>query len=172
MAYATLAGVPAEAGLYAAPLAALAYAIFGTSRHITVGPSSTVAIMSALVVAPVAAGDPERFIVLSAALAVLVGGLLIVSGLMRFGVLVDFMSNPVLTGFIVGLALTIVIGQLDKMLGYSVEDAGFFRELWLFIQNLSMAHLPTVAVGISCLGLLLPSINLLQKYLLLWQLWC
>jgi len=104
MAYATLAGVPAEAGLYAAPLAALAYAIFGTSRHITVGPSSTVAIMSALVVAPVAAGDPERFIVLSAALAVLVGGLLIVSGLMRFGVLVDFMSNPVLTGFIVGLA--------------------------------------------------------------------
>jgi len=154
MAYATLAGVPAEAGLYAAPLAALAYAIFGTSRHITVGPSSTVAIMSALVVAPVAAGDPERFIVLSAALAVLVGGLLIVSGLMRFGVLVDFMSNPVLTGFIVGLALTIVIGQLDKMLGYSVEDAGFFRELWLFIQNLSMAHLPTVAVGISCLVLL------------------
>jgi high affinity sulfate transporter 1 len=154
MAYATLAGVPPEAGLYAAPLAAIAYAIFGTSRHITVGPSSTVAIMSALVVAPIAAGNPERFIVLAAALAILVGGLLILSGLLRFGVLVDFMSNPVLTGFIIGLALTIVVGQLDKMLGYSVEDAGFFRELWFFIRDLSMAHLPTVAVGISSLFLL------------------
>jgi sulfate permease, SulP family len=108
MAYATLAGVPPEAGLYAAPLAALAYAIFATSRHMTVGPSSTVAIMSALVVAPVAAESPEKFIVLSALLAILVGCLLVLSGLLRFGVLADFMSNPVLTGFIIGLALTIV----------------------------------------------------------------
>jgi high affinity sulfate transporter 1 len=154
MAYATLAGVPPEAGLYAAPLAALAYAIFATSRHMTVGPSSTVAIMSALVVAPVAAESPEKFIVLSALLAILVGCLLVLSGLLRFGVLADFMSNPVLTGFIIGLALTIVASQLDKMLGYSVEDAGFFQELWYFIQDLGMAHLPTVAVGISSLVLL------------------
>ncbi len=154
MAYATLAGVPPEAGLYAAPLAAIGYAVFGTSRHMTVGPSSTVAIMSALVVASVAAGDPVRFIVLSAALAILVGCLLVISGLLRFGVLVDFMSNPVLTGFVVGLALTIVAGQFDKMLGYSVEDAGFFQEIWLFIKDLGMANLPTVAVGLISLGLL------------------
>jgi sulfate permease, SulP family len=154
MAYATLAGVPPEAGLYAAPLAAIGYAIFATSRHMTVGPSSTVAIMSALVVAPIAAGDPARFIVLTAVLAILVGGLLIASGLLRFGVLVDFMSNPVLTGFIIGLALTIVAGQFDKMLGYSVEDAGFFQELWLFAINLGMANLPTVAVGMISLVLL------------------
>jgi SulP family sulfate permease len=154
MAYATLAGVPPEAGLYAAPLAALGYAVFGTSRHMTVGPSSTVAIMSALVVAFVAAGDPERFIVLAAVLAILVGCLLVISGLLRLGVLVDFMSNPVLTGFIIGLALTIVAGQLDKMLGYSVENAGFFQELWFFIRDLGMANLPTVAVGLCSLVLL------------------
>lgn len=154
MAYATLAGVPPEAGLYAAPLSALAYAIFGTSRHMTVGPSSTVAIMSALVVAPMAAGDPDRFIILAATLAILVGGLLVISGLLRFGVLVDFMSNPVLTGFIIGLALTIVAGQLDKMLGYSVESAGFFRELWFFVLDLGMANVPTVAVGMISLVLL------------------
>jgi SulP family sulfate permease len=151
MAYATLAGVPPEAGLYAAPLAAIGYAIFGTSRHMTVGPSSTVAIMSALVVAPVAAGDPKTFIVMAAVLAILVGGLLVISGLLRFGVLVDFMSNPVLTGFIIGLALTIVVGQLDKMLGYSVEDTGFFREVLFFIRELGMAHIPTLAVGMGSL---------------------
>ncbi len=154
MAYATLAGVPPEAGLYAAPLAAIGYALFATSRQMTVGPSSTVAIMSALVVAPLAAGDPEKFIILSAVLAILAGALLVASGLLRFGVLVDFMSNPVLTGFIIGLALTIVAGQLDKMLGYSVEDAGFFQELWFFIRDLSMAHLPTLAVGMVSLALL------------------
>jgi SulP family sulfate permease len=160
MAYATLAGVPPEAGLYAAPLAAIGYAIFGTSRHMTVGPSSTVAIMSALVLAPVAAGDPERFIALTAVLAILVGGLLFISGLLRFGVLVDFMSNPVLTGFIIGLALTIVVGQLDKMLGYSVEDTGFFREVWFFIRDLGMAHVPTLVVGMISLVLLFA----LQKF--------
>ena len=154
MAYASLAGVPLEAGLYAAPLAALGYAIFGTSRHMTVGPSSTVAIMSALVLAPVATGDPERFVILAAVLAVLVGVLLVASGLLRFGVLVDFMSNPVLTGFIIGLALTIVAGQLDKMLGYSVESAGFFQEIWFFIRDLGLAHIPTLAVGIISLVLL------------------
>jgi SulP family sulfate permease len=154
MAYASLAGVPPEAGLYAAPLAALGYAIFGTSRHMTVGPSSTVAIMSALVLAPVATGDPERFVILAAVLAILVGILLVASGLLRFGVLVDFMSNPVLTGFIIGLALTIVVGQLDKMLGYSVESEGFFREIWFFIRDLGLAHIPTLAVGIISLVLL------------------
>jgi len=154
MAYATLAGVPPEAGLYAAPLAALAYAIFATSRHMTVGPSSTVAIMSALVVAPIAGSDPAKFIALTSVLAILVGALLVVSGLLRFGVLADFMSNPVLTGFIIGLALTIVASQLDKMLGYSVEDAGFFQELWFFIRDLGMANIPTVVVGMTCLVLL------------------
>jgi SulP family sulfate permease len=165
MAYATLAGVPPEAGLYAAPLAAIAYAVFGTSRHITVGPSSTVAIMSALMVAPLAASDPERFIALSAMLAILLGVLLVISGLLRFGVLVDFMSSPVLTGFIIGLALTIVLGQLDKLLGYSVENAGFFRELWYFIKDLSTAHLPTVVVGFSCLILLFALHKFIPKML-------
>jgi Sulfate permease family len=71
--------------------------------------------------------DPAQFIVLAAALAFLVGGLLIISGLLRFGILVDFMSNPVLTGFIVGLALTIVAGQLDKMLGTALKMPVFFK---------------------------------------------
>ena len=154
MAYATLAGVPAEAGLYVAPLVLLAYAVFGTSRHLIMGPSASVAIMTALAVAPLAEGDMVRYAALTALLAMLTGILCIAAGLLRMGFFADFLSRPVLDGFIIGLAITIVAEQLSRLLGYSVIRANFFQYLLNILQNLGQTHIPTLAVGAGSLILL------------------
>jgi SulP family sulfate permease len=155
MAYATLAGVPPEAGLYAAPLALLGYAIFGTSRQLVVGPSSTIAVMSAVVVSTFAVRETEEYIALTAALAIVVGVLFIVAGLLKLGFLADFMSRPVLSGLVVGIAITIVMGQFDKILGYEIaESSGFIEELFLLIRGLGSIHWLTVLIAASSLALL------------------
>jgi MFS superfamily sulfate permease-like transporter len=154
MAYAEIAGVPPEAGLYAAPLALLGYAIFGTSRQLNVGPSSTVAIISAAVVAPLAGGDTELYIALTAALAIVTGVLCIVLGLIRGGALANFLSDPVLKGFLVGLAIVVATGQLNKILGYEVEGGGVLYELLQYVVNIAETHWPTLAVGLVSLVLL------------------
>jgi high affinity sulfate transporter 1 len=154
MAYATMAGLPPEAGLYAAPFALLGYAIFGTSRQLVVGPSSTVAAMSLVVVSLVAVQGTEKFIALSAVLAILVGVLFVASGLFKLGFLANFMSRPVLSGLVVGIAITIAIGQLDKMLGYSVEQGGFLEELYFFFRDIQNIHVLTLIVSIVSLILL------------------
>ncbi|UCC51439.1 MAG: hypothetical protein JSV68_20375, partial [Anaerolineaceae bacterium] len=136
MAYAGIAGMPPETGLYAAPLALIAYAIFGTSKQLDVGPSSAVAALSFSVVAGlgVAAGSPE-FIVLTIALALMVGIMLIVGGFLKLGVLADFLSRPVLDGFVVGVAISIAVGQLDKMLGYEPQGYDFVPDILQFIRD-------------------------------------
>ncbi len=155
MAYAGIAGMPPEAGLYAAPLALLGYAIFGSSRHLNVGPSSTVAALSFSVIAGlgVAVGS-EEWIAMTIMLAILTGILLIIGGLFRLGVLADFFSKPVLDGFIVGLAITIVVGQLDKLLGYEVEELNFIPDVLVIMANLGETHWPTLAIGLISLVLL------------------
>jgi sulfate permease, SulP family len=156
MAYAGIAGMPPETGLYAAPLALIAYAVFGTSRHLDIGPSSAIAALSFSVIAGigVAAGSPE-FIILTIALAFVVGIMLIIAGFLRLGVLADFLSRPVLDGFIVGVAISIAVGQLDKLLGYAPEgDYNFVPDILLFLANIDMIHLPTLAVGLASLLLL------------------
>ena len=108
LAYAGIAGVPPQYGLYAAPLALVAYALFGGSRHLIVGPTSTVAIVSASAVAPLAAsGGDHRYLALTIALALLTGAILVVAGLARLGLVAKFLAKPVLDGFIMGLAFTI-----------------------------------------------------------------
>jgi high affinity sulfate transporter 1 len=155
MAYAGIAGMPPETGLYAAPLALVAYAIFGTSRHLDVGPSSAVAALSLSVVAGlgVAIGSPE-FILLTIALALMVGVFLIIGGFLRLGVLADFLSRPVLDGFVVGVAISIAVGQLDKVLGFEPDGYDFIPDLLQFITNLDMIHWPTFIVGAISLALL------------------
>ncbi|MDX1414157.1 MAG: sulfate permease, partial [Candidatus Promineifilaceae bacterium] len=155
MAYAGIAGMPPETGLYAAPLALVAYAVFGTSRHLDVGPSSAVAALSLSVVAGlgVAIGSPE-FIVLTIALALVTGLFLIIGGLLRLGVLADFLSRPVLDGFVVGVAISIAVGQLDKMLGYEPAGYDFVPEILLFIRDFGMTHWPTLIAGLVSLLLL------------------
>jgi len=154
MAYAGIAGMPPQAGLYTAPLALIGYAIFGTSRHLNVGPSSTVAILSFAIIGGMAAAGGAEFVALTTGLALLTGIVLILAGLLKLGVLADFLSKPVLSGFIVGLAITIAFGQLGKILGYEVEAAGFFREVARFVQDIGKLHWPTFIVGTVSLALL------------------
>jgi high affinity sulfate transporter 1 len=163
MAYAGIAGMPPEYGLYAAPLALLGYAIFGTSKHMNVGPSSTVAALSFSTLAGLGiASGSEEWIALTAALAILTGLFLVIGGLLRLGVLADFLSRPVLDGFIVGVAITIVVGQLDKILGYEVEpELDFIPDILLILSELGMTHWPTLVVGLVSLALLF----IIEKYL-------
>jgi high affinity sulfate transporter 1 len=163
MAYAGIAGMPPEYGLYAAPLALLGYAIFGTSKHMNVGPSSTVAALSFSTLAGLGlASGSEEWIAMTAALAIMTGLFLVIGGLLRLGVLADFLSRPVLDGFIVGVAITIVVGQLDKVLGYEVEsELEFIPDILLIISELSMTHWPTLVVGLVSLALLF----IIEKYL-------
>ncbi|MCP4360617.1 MAG: sulfate permease [Chloroflexi bacterium] len=154
MAYAGIAGMPPETGLYAAPLALLAYAIFGTSKHLDVGPSSAVAALSFSVVVGLAAVGSPEFIVLSIALAFMVGIMLIIGGFLRLGVLADFLSRPVLDGFVVGVAISIAVGQLDKMLGFEPEGYDFVPDMIQFITHIGQTHIATLVVGLVSLGLL------------------
>jgi MFS superfamily sulfate permease-like transporter len=103
MAYATLAGVPPVYGLYAALGGLIVYALFGTSRQLNVGPSSSIAVLSAATIAPLAAADGQRFLELSAALALLTGAILVVAGLTRLGFIAEFLAKPVLAGYFVGV---------------------------------------------------------------------
>ena len=118
MAYAGLAGVPPELGLVTAFASLTAYAIFGTSRHLKVTASSSVAILSASVVAAIGASqDPATFVTLTAALALIVGAILVVAGAARLGFLSQFLAASVVTGFVIGLAVTITVGQIPALLG-------------------------------------------------------
>ena len=164
MAYATLAGMPPETGLYAALVAPLAYAIFGTSRQLNVGPSSTVAVMSAAVILPLAAGgDTQRFVELTTALAILVGAFFILAGLAKLGFIADFMSKPVLDGFIVGLAMTIAAGQLADIFGIEESGDNFFQDIAVVLTNLDEAVPATTIIGIGSLVLLFGLGRILPK---------
>jgi high affinity sulfate transporter 1 len=154
MAYAGIAGMPPETGLYAAPLALLGYAIFGTSRQLNVGPSSTVAALSFTVVSGIAVAGSDEFIALSITLAILTGLLLVIAGLLKMGVFADFLSKPVLGGFVIGLAISIAVGQLDKLLGFEARTMNFVPDILLIFQDVDQTNLPTLVVGLVSLGLL------------------
>ena len=154
MAYASLAGMPPETGLFAALAPLLAYAVLGTCRQLSVGPSSAIAAYSAAAVAPLALGDDGRFIALSALLALLVGGLLLAAGLARAGFIADFFARPVLTGFVSGLALVIAVGQLPKLLGVEGGGTTFFGKLEAVLRELGDVNLPTLAIGVAALAVI------------------
>ncbi|GMQ94828.1 MAG: SulP family inorganic anion transporter [Acidimicrobiia bacterium] len=163
VAYASIAGLPPETGLYAATIPLLAYALFGSSRRITVGPGAAVAALSFATIAPFAAAGTEEFVALTVLLALLVGGVLIVAGIARMGVVADFLSEPVLKGFIVGVALTIALGQAGKLFGFETEGEGFFTEAFDLIRQLPELHLPTLAVGVTSLVALVVLERLVPK---------
>jgi len=155
MAYAALAGVPPQYGLITAFAALAAYAVFGTSRHLKVTTSSTMAIMSASVVAPLAGGDADRYLALTAGLALVVGVILLAAGLVRLGFIADFLAKSVVTGFIFGLAITIIIGQLPKLLGVPGGGGSTIGQLQTLIGNLPDTNPWTLAVGGGALALIL-----------------
>lgn len=151
MAYASVAGMPPETGLYAATIPLLAYALFGSSRRITVGPSAAVAALSFATVAPFVAAGTDEFVGLTILLAILTGIFLILAGMAKLGVIADFLSEPVLKGFVVGVALTITLGQLGKLFRIETEGEGFFLEAWDLVTQLPDLHFPTLLVGAACL---------------------
>jgi sulfate permease, SulP family len=151
LAYAQIAGLPAQAALFATPLALLGYAAFGTSRQLAVSATSSTAAVSATAVAPIAAGDAGAFLALSAALAILCGGVFVLAGLLRLGALSDFIAKPVLTGFLFGLGLVIAAGQVSKLLGVEDPSGGFFRKLWRLLVHLGDANPTTLILGVSSL---------------------
>jgi sulfate permease, SulP family len=155
LAYASLAGLPPEYGLITAFAALGAYAVLATSRHVKVTTSSTMAVMSASLVAPLAAGDPTRFAELSAALALIVGLLLIAGGLLRLGFISEFMAKPVVTGFVFGVAITIIVGQLPKLLGVPATSGSVFDQLRQLLAELPETNMWTLAIGVASLVLIL-----------------
>ena len=154
LAYAGLAGVPPEVGLTTAFAAMAVYAVFGTSRHLKVTASSTMAIMSAAVVVDLAGGDPALFLLLTAALAMTVGVLLLVAGVARLGFVADFLTKSVVTGFIFGLAITIVVGQLPKLLGVPSVSGSVPDQLRQLIAELPNTDPYTLAIGLVSLALI------------------
>jgi high affinity sulfate transporter 1 len=155
MAYAALAGVPPVQGLYGACAGLLLYALLGTSRQLNVGPSSGVAILSAATVAPIAAGSSARYLSLTALLAMIVGGLLLVCGLARLGFIAEFLAKPVLAGYMVGLALVIIVGQIPALLGLPGGSGNFFQLAWHVLLKLGSVSGWTVGIGLASLGLIL-----------------
>jgi sulfate permease, SulP family len=155
MAYGDLAGVTPVAGLYVALGAMLMYALFGTSKQVITGPEATAAIMTAAAVAPLAGGDPVRYAALAAATAILVGVLALLARVVRLGFITDFLSKPILVGYILGATLIVIGSQLGKMFGISLESDKFFQQVAELISRLDESHLLTVAIGVVCMAALL-----------------
>ncbi|MGI9539890.1 MAG: SulP family inorganic anion transporter, partial [Miltoncostaeaceae bacterium] len=153
MAYADLAGVPPEAGLYAAMSAMLLFAIFATSRRMSVGPSSAIAILSFSTVAGVAGADGD-VVALSAALAIMTGAFLVVGGLARLGFISELLGRPVIRGFTIGAAAIIVVGQLPKLFGIETEGDNFFEDLASLVAHLDETDALTLAVGAASLAVI------------------
>ncbi len=147
LAYASIAGVSPVVGLYAAPPALVLYAILGSSKHLIVGPMSATAALSAAAVAP--------HFGLTPVLAIVTGVVALGAGLLRLGFLANFISEPVLKGFIVGLALTIVAGQLPKLFGVEKGEGDFFEQIWHLLGELGGTQAATLAIGLASLALVL-----------------
>ncbi|MBF6089876.1 SulP family inorganic anion transporter [Nocardia cyriacigeorgica] len=155
LAYASIAGVPPVVGLYAAIPALVLYALAGSSRHLVVGPMSATAALSAAIITPLAGSDGARFVALSTALAIATGIVGLIAGLIRLGFIAAFISEPVLKGFIVGLALTIIIGQVPKLFGIEKEPGNFFEQAWGVIRHLGDTHWRTLLIGLLSLVVVL-----------------
>jgi SulP family sulfate permease len=155
LAYASIAGVSPVVGLYAAPAALVLYAAFGSSRHLIVGPMSATAALSAAIVADFALPGDDLFTTTTVALALVVGVVALVAGLLRLGFVANFISEPVLKGFIVGLALTILAGQLPKLFGVEGGAGNFFERIVELVGHLGETNVPTLVLGLVCLALVI-----------------
>jgi SulP family sulfate permease len=155
LAYGELAGVPAVAGLYTAAAGMLLYGLFGSSRYLNVGPESSVAIVVAASVAPLAGGDPERAIALTSMLAILVGGVLLVGALLRLGVVTRLLSAPILTGYLAGAAVIIAASQIPKLFGISPAGDQWWQQLRDVATNLDATNGWSLGIGICVIAVLL-----------------
>ncbi|NTW42651.1 MAG: SulP family inorganic anion transporter, partial [Cellulomonadaceae bacterium] len=155
MAYSELVGVSPVVGLYTLLLPVVAYALLGSSRQVAVGAEAVLALMVGDAIAGRADGDPERAASLAAIMALLVGGCFLVARLLRLGWIADYFSRPVLVGYIHGTAVVLIVGQLPKMLGVSIEGDSTVEELVAVIQAIPDASATTALLAAASLVALL-----------------
>ncbi|MFC4909532.1 SulP family inorganic anion transporter [Actinomadura gamaensis] len=163
MAYAELAGLPPITGLYATIMCLLGYAAFGPSRVLVLGPDSSLGPMIAAAVVPLAGGDPARAVALASMLALMVGAVMILAAVAGLGFVADLISKPTMVGYLNGLALTIVVGQLPKLLGFKVEADGLLAECAALVRGLAEGEAVLAAAAVGVTGIVL--IVVLQRWL-------
>jgi high affinity sulfate transporter 1 len=156
MAYAALAGLPPITGLYTSILCLTAYALFGPSRILVLGPDSSLGPMIAATILPLVAagGDEQRAVALAGMLALLTGAITALAGLGKLGFVADLISKPTMIGYLNGLALTILVSQLPKLFGFSVEGTGFLPEVVAFVRGVLSGETVPAALAVGGLGLL------------------
>lgn len=160
IAYAELARVPPAAGIYSAIFPLFAYAVFGSSRQLMTGPDAATCIMAAASIGAAAGGDPQRYAVLMVALTLMTGIFYLAAGIARLGFIANFLSQPILVGYLNGIALIILVGQLPKLCGFAAPGDGFFAQVAAFFRHLDATHLPTLLLG----GGLLIMLIVLQRF--------
>ena len=151
MAYGELAGVEPVAGLWAILPPMIIYAIFGSSPQLSIGPESSTAVMTAVAIAPLAAARSDTYISLTALLALIMGLVCIAGYFAKLGFLADLLSKPVLIGYMAGIALIMIGGQLGKIGKIEIENNTFFPQVAEFVSKLSLAHTPTLILSIAVL---------------------
>ena len=156
MAYASIAGLPVQAGLYVALVPMFVYALLGTSRPLSVSTTSTLAILTAAELElAVPGGDSAHLMAAASTLALLVGAFLVVAGLLRLGFLANFISDPILTGFKAGVGVVIIVGQVPKLLGVHIESNDFFHDVLSTLQHVPDTNAVTLILSAATLAILL-----------------
>lgn len=155
IAYAGLIGLPPQHGLYAAFVPLLIYPLFASSRQVIVGPDIAISLLIASTIGPLAGGDPSHAAALAALVALLSGVLLLLAGWAKLGAVADFLSKPVLVGYMSGAALILMASQLNKLFGISLQNSDFFPRLIELGANLQGTHAPTLLLGLACLAVLI-----------------
>jgi high affinity sulfate transporter 1 len=156
LAYATIAGLPVQVGLYTVLVPTIIYAFLGTSRPLSVSTTTTLAILAGTAIeAASPSGAPEMLMAASATLALLVGAFLVLAAILRLGFVASFISEPVLVGFKAGIGIVIVLDQLPKLIGIHVEKGDFIQKLMATLMGLPHASIPTIAVSVLMMAVLL-----------------
>jgi high affinity sulfate transporter 1 len=157
IAYAVASGVPGICGLYATIIPLLAYAVFGPSRIMVLGPDSSLAALILAVVLPLSGGDPQRAIALAGMMALVSGALCILAGAARLGFVTELLSKPIRYGYMNGIALTVLISQLPKLLGFSIDSVGPLRDIAAIVRGIlgGRVNWVALAVGAGALALIL-----------------
>jgi high affinity sulfate transporter 1 len=165
MAYAELAGLPPITGLYTSIMCLLGYAAFGPSRILVLGPDSSLGPMIAATILPLIAakGDAERAVALASVLAIMVAVIMIVAAVAKLGFIADLISKPTMVGYMNGLALTILVGQLPKLLGFKISAEGLLREFAAVVKGLAHGEAVAAAAAVGIAGIVL--ILVLQRWL-------
>ncbi|MGB6583054.1 MAG: SulP family inorganic anion transporter, partial [Streptosporangiaceae bacterium] len=165
MAYAELAGLPPITGLYTSIMCLLGYAVFGPSRILVLGPDSSLGPMIAATILPLAGadGDPKRAIALASILAIMVAAIMILGAVAKLGFIADLISKPTMIGYMNGLALTILIGQLPKLFGFKVSADNLLGEITGFVKGLAHGEAVAASAAVGVAGIVL--ILVLQRWL-------